>query len=165
MTGNMEPKMTMDLKGLPLGAKSFAQIIDEKLLYSDKTRYIYELTKGPKGEFFLSRPRRFGKTLLLHTINELFTDNRERFKGLWIDQSNYTFPRHPVIFMSLSISLGDLTEEQIDDLLSKAVLGDLNDINERGYCGVVNHRAKEIITLGLAIYGGNGRVKSVFGQR
>jgi hypothetical protein len=45
----------------------------------------------------LSRPRRFGKTLLLDTIRELFQGDRELFKGLWIDKSDYNFERHPVL--------------------------------------------------------------------
>jgi hypothetical protein len=55
-----------------------------------------------KKNFFLSRPRRFGKTLLLRTLNELFTGDRGRFKDLWIGRSDYAFPKHPVIFLSMS---------------------------------------------------------------
>jgi hypothetical protein len=75
-------------KLLPLADQSFAQIIDFNYIYADKTKYIYELVREPKGSFFLSRPRRFGKTLLLHTFNELFTANRDRFRGLWIYRSD-----------------------------------------------------------------------------
>ncbi|MDR1870512.1 MAG: AAA family ATPase, partial [Deltaproteobacteria bacterium] len=90
----------MTLKRLPLGDRSFPQIIDENFLYADKTRYIYETLNGDSNCYFLSRPRRFGKTLLLSVFKELFSGRRERFKGLWIDQSDYDFPEVPVIHLS-----------------------------------------------------------------
>jgi hypothetical protein len=93
----------MTLKELPLNSQTFTQIIDQNLLYADKTKYVYELVRLPNRSFFLSRPRRFGKTLLLHTLNELFTGNRDRFKGLWIERSDYGFQKRPVIFLSLSL--------------------------------------------------------------
>ena len=91
-------------------------IRDGNFLYVDKTKYIYELLRKPKGDFFLSRPRRFGKTLLLGTLRELFEGGRGRFEGLWInDESDYAFPRHPVVSLSLSFdSTGpDALQEKI----------------------------------------------------
>jgi hypothetical protein len=93
----------MTIKKLPLGDQAFSKLIDRNLLYADKTRHIYDLIKSEMKNFFLSRPRRFGKTLLLTTLNELFTGDRERFKDLWIGRSDYAFPKHPVIFLSLSM--------------------------------------------------------------
>jgi hypothetical protein len=90
-------------KRLPLGSYTFAQIIDGNYLYADKTQYIYDLLKQQK-EYFLSRPRRFRKTLFLHTLTDLFSGNRKRFKGLWIDKSDYDFPFQPVISLSMSLS-------------------------------------------------------------
>jgi hypothetical protein len=73
--------------------------------------------RGAQGKkaIFLSRPRRFGKTLLLFTLEELFSGNRESFKGLWIDQSDYAFPRLPVLFLSLSMM--STTPEILEDNL------------------------------------------------
>jgi hypothetical protein len=93
--------MAMTAEGLSLGNISFNTIIDNHLLYADKTKYIYELLESHNESFFLSRPRRFGKTLLLRTIKELCTGDRERFKGLWIGQSDYSFIYHPVIYLSM----------------------------------------------------------------
>jgi hypothetical protein len=62
------------------------------------------MIKGPKC-CFLSRPRRFGKTLLIDTFDELFRGNRELFKGLWIDtDSDYAFERHPVLKLNMAYS-------------------------------------------------------------
>jgi hypothetical protein len=73
------------------------------MIYADKTKYIYELIESGNKNFFLSRPRRFGKTLLLCTIQELLTADRGLFKGLWIDQSDYAFPYHPVLYLSMQM--------------------------------------------------------------
>ncbi|MDR0355454.1 MAG: AAA family ATPase [Deltaproteobacteria bacterium] len=90
------------LKKLPLGHQTFSKIIDGNFFYADKTKFVYELaTSGERG-FFLSRPRRFGKTLLLSTIEELFSGDRKRFQGLWISGSDYAFPKRPVLAMSLA---------------------------------------------------------------
>jgi hypothetical protein len=93
----------MTLKKLPLGNQSFSEIIDHNLLYADKTEYVHKLVKSPKRNYFLLRPRRFGKTLLISTIEELFSGNRERFENLLIDNTNYDFPKHPTIRLSLSM--------------------------------------------------------------
>ncbi|MDR2198618.1 MAG: AAA family ATPase [Deltaproteobacteria bacterium] len=108
----------MTLKELSAAELPFADIIDRGFLYADKTKYIYELLKGPEKDFFLSRPRRFGKSLLISTFIELFTGNRDRFKDLWIDGSDYEFPRHPVIHLSLSID-SRTTENLNADLITK----------------------------------------------
>ena len=64
----------------PIGVQSFAEIREGGYLYVDKTAFIHELTKGKY--YFLSRPRRFGKSLLLSTLEEYYRGRRELFKGL-----------------------------------------------------------------------------------
>jgi hypothetical protein len=77
--------------------------------------------------FFPSRPHGFGKTLLLHTLSERFTGDRERFKDLWIGRSDYAFPKHPVIFLSLPTGAPDaeVLERNIMDALD-SIAGDHN---------------------------------------
>jgi len=70
------------MKKLPIGIQTFEKIIKEDYLYVDKTKEIYELLKG--NYFFLSRPRRFGKSLTISTLEQIFLGNQEIFKGLWI---------------------------------------------------------------------------------
>jgi hypothetical protein len=75
----------------------FSEIIEEELLYVDKTRQIYNLIDLRK-LYFLSRPRRFGKSLLISTFKELFQGNKELFKNLWIgQQTDYEFEEFPVL--------------------------------------------------------------------
>ena len=89
------------MKKLPIGMQTFKDIVTGNYVYVDKTRYVYDLLTSKK-YYFLSRPRRFGKSLLLDTIAEAFGGDKELFKGLWIYDSGYAFPKHPVIRLDMS---------------------------------------------------------------
>ncbi|MDR1039957.1 MAG: ATP-binding protein [Deltaproteobacteria bacterium] len=111
------------LKKLPLTDESFREIIQGNYLYADKTKYIHTMI-GKYKCCFLSRPRRFGKTLLLKTVEELFRGNRELFKGLWIgSKSDYAFDIHPVLRFNMAyaeIYSGNDLVDRIKRELSKA---------------------------------------------
>jgi hypothetical protein len=105
-----------DMKKLPIGIQTFREIIEDGWLYADKTEYVYKLINEGKC-YFLSRPRRFGKSLLLSTISEVFKGNRALFDGLWIGSSDYDFKPHPVIRIDMSgVSSRD------DDILAADLL-------------------------------------------
>lgn len=88
------------MKNLPIGKQDFASLIKGDFLYVDKTEKIYRLLKS--GSYiFLARPRRFGKSLMLSTIKEIFEGNRELFKGLWIEDK-ITWGRYPVIYIDFN---------------------------------------------------------------
>jgi len=92
------------MKKLPIGIQTFREIIEKDYLYIDKTKEAYELVTNYKYAF-LSRPRRFGKSLFLSTIKEIFEGNKELFKELYIyDKWNWE-DKYPVIKISFS---GDL---------------------------------------------------------
>ena len=90
------------LKPLPVGVQTFRDLIQGGYLYVDKTRLIYELIRYSKGLYFLSRPRRFGKSLLISTLSEIFGGNRGLFHGLWLYDSPYEWHVHPVIRIDFS---------------------------------------------------------------
>ncbi|MBT4922403.1 MAG: AAA family ATPase [Rickettsiales bacterium] len=69
------------LKDLPIGIQTFQDIIEGNYIYVDKTKHIYEMIRPAKAVYFLSRPRRFGKSLLISTLNAIFKGRRELFKG------------------------------------------------------------------------------------
>ena len=70
-------------KKLPIGKQDFKELIEADCIYVDKTEHIYRLVT--EGEYYLlSRPRRFGKSLLVSTLHELFEGNQKLFEGLWI---------------------------------------------------------------------------------
>lgn len=89
------------MQQLPLGIQDFRKIRKQNLLYIDKTKFIYELLEV--GEvYFLSRPRRFGKSLLISTFAELFLGSKELFQGLWIAQHYTAWQTYPVIQLDFS---------------------------------------------------------------
>jgi hypothetical protein len=89
------------MKKLPVGIQNFNKLIEGGFLYADKTEYIYNLIESGQ-YYFLSRPRRFGKSLLIDTMAEVFSGNRELFKGLWIDASDYEWASYPVIRLDMT---------------------------------------------------------------
>ena len=102
--------MTMSAKKkLPIGIQTLSEIIPENYLYVDKTCFVHKLLSRGK-YYFLSRPRRFGKSLFLDTLAEVFMGNKELFKGLYI-YDKYDFKKYPVI--RISFGSGDFTDEEI----------------------------------------------------
>ncbi len=82
-------------KKLPIGIQTFADIQQGNYYYVDKTPHILELLK--KKYIFLSRPRRFGKSLMLDTIAELFSANKPLFTGLYAEKHWDWSQKHPVL--------------------------------------------------------------------
>ncbi|MDE6010932.1 MAG: AAA family ATPase [Muribaculaceae bacterium] len=104
----------------PIGIQTFAKIREDGYIYVDKTALIYKLVE--KGQYyFLSRPRRFGKSLLLSTIKAYFEGHKELFKGLAIENMEKDWKAHPVLTLSLAAynpSAGDI-EELLDAAISE----------------------------------------------
>ena len=73
-----------ELKYLPIGIQTFKNMREGNYVYVDKTEHAYYIA-SKTGFYFLSRPRRFGKSLMLLTLRELFEGNRLLFKDLWIE--------------------------------------------------------------------------------
>ena len=82
----------------PLGIQTFQKIIEENMLYVDKTELIYKLTQS-YSYVFLSRPRRFGKSLLVSTLASYFRGEKELFKGLAMERLEKQWKKHPVIHL------------------------------------------------------------------
>ena len=89
------------MKNLPLSVNTLAKLMEGNCLYVDKTEMAWQMIRQP-GAFFLSRPRRFGKSLFVDTLKEIFEGNRKLFKGLYIyDKWNWGQP-HAVIKIDFS---------------------------------------------------------------
>jgi hypothetical protein len=91
------------MKYLSRNISDFSTMITGNYLYVDKTRHIYNLYATGDRFHFLSRPRRFGKSLFVSTLKELFSGNRELFKELWIYHSPYNWQPYKVIHLDFSI--------------------------------------------------------------
>ena len=83
----------------PIGIQSFEQIIEDGYVYLDKTALVYDLVTNGK-IYFLSRPRRFGKSLLVSTLKCYFEGKKELFKGLAIDKLEKEWKQYPVFHLS-----------------------------------------------------------------
>ena len=129
---------------LPVSIQTFSELIGEGYLYVDKTREIFNLIDGAGKNFFLSRPRRFGKSLLVSTLKEIFSGNRELFKGLWIyDKLDWT--AYPVIHIDFSgLRYGSKEElEETLDFLVESNAGKFGiQLRSNGY----DKKCKELIT-------------------
>ena len=104
----------------PIGIQSFDQIIGDGYVYVDKTGLIYQLVKGGK-IYFLSRPRRFGKSLLVSTLKCYFQGRKELFKGLAIDKLETEWAEYPVFHIDFSQTdflNPNLLEEKLEENIS-----------------------------------------------
>ena len=88
------------MKDLTSSVYSFEDLIQGNFLYVDKTEYIWQLIRPAKGMYFLSRPRRFGKSLTLSTLKAVFEGKKELFKGLAIYEKPYDWKQYPIIHLS-----------------------------------------------------------------
>lgn len=86
----------------PIGVQTFSKLREGGFVYVDKTKYIYTLLQSG-GYYFLSRPRRFGKSLLISTLNDIFAGNKHLFSGLWIEDK-ITWEKYPVIRFSFGMA-------------------------------------------------------------
>ena len=84
------------MKNLPIGISTLSTILENNMVYVDKTEYAHSLA-ATAGAYFLSRPRRFGKSLLLDTFKSLFEGREELFRGLYIHDKWDWSRKHPVI--------------------------------------------------------------------
>ena len=92
----------MATKLYPIGMQTFSEIREEDFLYVDKTEYIYRMTHTSGKYFFLARPRRFGKSLLVSTMQSYFEAKKELFKGLAIDKLEKEWTEYPVLHFDMS---------------------------------------------------------------
>ena len=105
------------LKRLPIGQQDFAGLIEWNGIYADKTKIISNLLNLSQ-YVFLSRPRRFGKSLLISTLKNLFEGKRELFKGLWIE-NNFDWKTVPVV--RIDFTQMDFDRRMLDDALEFAL--------------------------------------------
>ena len=102
------------MKDLTTSVYDFEDLLRGNFLYVDKTEHIWRLVRPAQGMYFLSRPRRFGKSLLLSTLKAIFLGKKELFRGLAIHDKPYDWKQYPVIHLSfgdygvVSDALGEL---------------------------------------------------------
>jgi len=132
------------MKLLPIGIQTFEKIRNSNYYYVDKTMFVKKLEDG--GYYFMSRPRRFGKSLFLDTLKEAFSGNKELFKGLYLYENWNWEKKYPVItinFTSGVMSSSQLLKKNIHHILeTNAKRYELN-LEEKE---VINIKFEELIT-------------------
>ncbi len=104
--------MEQQRRKYPIGIQTFSRIIEEGYIYVDKTDLVWELVNYAK-YVFMSRPRRFGKSLLTSTLESYFKGERDLFAGLKISDMEQEWRQYPVIHLDLSIVKGKWTPEEL----------------------------------------------------
>ena len=127
--------MDKQLKKCPLGIQTFSEVREGDYIYIDKTDMVYRMTQSFK-YVFLSRPRRFGKSLLASTLHSYFSGKKELFKGLAIEKLETEWAEHPVLHFDMS------TAKHMDKEQLERFLGERLAFEERKY-GIENP-AKDI---------------------
>ena len=107
--------MDKQLKKCPLGIQTFSEVREGDYIYIDKTDMVYRMTQSFK-YVFLSRPRRFGKSLLASTLHSYFSGKKELFKGLAIEKLETEWAEHPVLHFDMSLGK-HMDKEQLERFL------------------------------------------------
>lgn len=128
---NKQKGNIMAIKLYPLGIQTFERIRKEDRLYIDKTEYIYRMTHSDSVYCFLSRPRRFGKSLLVTTLKSYFEGKKDLFKGLAIEKLEKEWTEYPVLHFDMSGGK-HMEKEQLERYLCFII-----EENEHKY-GIVN---------------------------
>ncbi|MDR1474472.1 MAG: AAA family ATPase, partial [Endomicrobium sp.] len=108
------------MKILPIGTQTFEVLRNDGAIYVDKTEHIYKLINSGR-VYFLSRPRRFGKSLLIGTFKELFKGNKKVFEGLYIYDKWDWSKTNPVIhldFAEIGYKTSDMLENSLLDYVN-----------------------------------------------
>ena len=135
----------------PLGIQTFSEIIEGDYYYVDKTADIHRMTSTYK-YVFLSRPRRFGKSLLVSTLASYFRGEKDLFKGLAMERLEKQWKKHPVIHLSLA-SVKEIEPEKIEESLSNRLRNIENQFGiERNSKGL-GDRLNDIILQATEKYG------------
>lgn len=106
-----------DLQRLyPIGIQTFSKIREGNYLYIDKTAYVYRMTHSASSYMFLSRPRRFGKSLLTSTLHSYFSGRKEQFHGLAMEKLEKEWTEYPVLHFDMSTAKHADSEQLLQEL-------------------------------------------------
>ena len=106
-----------DLQRLyPIGIQTFSKIREGNYLYVDKTEYVYRMTHSAPSYMFLSRPRRFGKSLLTSTLHSYFSGRKELFHGLAMEKLEKEWTEYPVLHFDMSTAKHADSEQLLQEL-------------------------------------------------
>lgn len=106
----------------PIGQQDFKTLREDNCLYVDKTQFIKKIVGSPNRYYFLARPRRFGKSLFLSSLQYFFEGRRDLFKGLYIDLTDWNWEAYPVLRLDLNTEkyeVSGLLDSLLDNIFKK----------------------------------------------
>eukprot|EP01136_Pigoraptor_vietnamica_P000805 Opistho-1_new@26571 len=112
------------MKQLPINVQNLEQLVEENSVYVDKTKLIHRLIQLRR-YYFLTRPRRFGKTLLVDTLQGIFQGRKELFRGCYIESTSYSWEKRPVIRLDFAKIASTSTQA-----LTNGIINSLRRIRE-----------------------------------
>ena len=134
------------MKNLTTSVYTFENLIEGDWFYVDKTEYIWDLIRKPQGIYFLSRPRRFGKSLTLSTLKAVFQNKKHLFKGLAMENKPYDWKEYPVIH----IDLGEFpasSAEELDSALQASLNNTAREYKIKLTAPTASSRFSELIRM------------------
>ncbi len=143
----------MAIRLYPIGIQTFERIRKENLLYVDKTAYVYHMTHTSGKYFFLSRPRRFGKSLLVSTFQSYFEGRKELFEGLAIGKLETEWNEYPVLHFDMSRGK-HMDKKQLEEYLGYLLEDQENKFGITEHRNGVNNRFSDLMR---AVYRKTGR--------
>ena len=108
-------------KRYPVGLQTFSELREKNYVYIDKTAYVYEMAHADAKYLFLSRPRRFGKSLLTSTLRSYFEGRKELFEGLAIEQLETEWTAYPVLHFDMSTAKHVGEKQLVEEINGKLV--------------------------------------------
>lgn len=127
----------MSSKIYPIGIQNFEKIRNDGYFYIDKTALIYQMVKTGS-YYFLSRPRRFGKSLLISTLEAYFQGKKELFTGLAVEKLEKNWIKYPVLHIDLNTEKYD-TPESLENKLNGVLVEWEKKIRSRAIGKIFSH--------------------------
>ncbi len=145
--------MELRRKLYPIGIQTFSNIREGNYLYIDKTAYVYRMTHADAKYVFLSRPRRFGKSLLTSTLRSYFSGQKELFKGLAIEKLEKDWTEYPVLHFDMSLGK-HMEKEQLTRYIEGQLARNEEEVGVKDHPLDVNDRLTDLI---IATYKKTGK--------
>ena len=137
----------------PAGIQTFEKIITDGFTYIDKTDLVYSLANNEAGYCFLSRPRRFGKSLLVSTLKSYFEGRKDLFKGLAIEKLESKWTAYPVIHLDLSIAAYELDKDTLLQKLNSILEFNENELGLKNTKGAPGTKLSAMVINAYKKYG------------
>jgi len=116
------------MKDITVSKANFEEIIKDDFIYVDKTKFLYQIVNSKEPYFFLSRPRRFGKTLFVDTMEKFYQGKKELFNDLYISNQDLNWDKHPIIRLDFNEIISQTTE-QLKIVLGEKIADYANEYN------------------------------------